>query len=219
MSKQKYTDKDLLAILTEVEVEFKKHLNPETEGEKLAKAEVVAAPSQEAEVAYDEEDVAEMEKMYKSMSKSEAETHYKALKKAAFGEESAEVKKSEETKVVVKEESKEDKLLKSENETLKTENEALKKSLDNLAGTLSKIFGKNSAAPKQKAITDLEVIKKTEEDVKKVETKDLSKITAKEINSTLNAKIRAGDLKKSDKEAINQYFVDNKSIESIKHLL
>lgn len=206
MSK-KYTDKDLVDILAEVETEFKKHLAPESKETKLAKTETVPAETSE----YDDEDMAEMETMYKSMNKTEAEAHYKTLKKAMFGD--------VESEVVAKSEVKDDseaKMLKSENESVKAENEELKKSMEKLTQIVAKIFGKKSEAPKQKAITSMEVIQKSEE---AKEVKDFSKLSKAEIAQTLTAKIRSGKIEKNDKEVINNYFINNSSIDSIKHLL
>lgn len=213
MSK-KYTDKDLVDILAEVEVEFKKHLAPETEGEKISKSEPVQPENVES-FDYDEEDMAEMEKMYKNMPKTEAEIHYKAVKKAMFGEESSDMNKSEISSVVVTEEAK---MLKSENETLKAKNDELSKNLEQFAAIMKKAFTKENTAPKQKAITEMEVIKKSEEDTKQAEVKDLSKVSAEEISRTLVSKIRDGKLTKSEKEAVNKYY-ESKSIDLIKHLL
>ena len=212
MSK-KYTDKDLVDILAEVEVEFKKHLTPESKETKLAKSETVQSEALE----YDDEDMAEMEKMYKSMNKTEAEAHYKTLKKAMFGEVESEVISKSEIKADEKS-VEEVKILKSENESVKAENEDLKKSLEKLTQIVAKVFGKKSEAPKQKAITSMEVVKKTEEDTK-VDSKDFSKISKEEINKTLTAKIRSGKIEKNDKEAINNFIINNGSIELIKHLL
>jgi hypothetical protein len=207
--KKQYTDKDLVDILAEVEVEFKKHLAPESKEVQLAKSEKVQTETSE----YDDEDMAELETMYKSMNKTEAEAHYKTLKKAMFGEVEVEVKKSE-----VKDSTEEVKMLKSEVETAKAENDELKKSLEKLTQIVAKVFGKKTDAPKQKAITSMEVVKKSEEETK-VESKDFSKISKEEITKSLTAKIRSGKIEKNDKEAINNFFINNSSIDSIKHLL
>lgn len=206
MSK-KYTDKELVDILTEVEVEFKKHLEADKE-EPIAKSEKTEDKASDA-IEYDEEDTAELNKMYGSMNKAEAEIHYKAVKKAIFGEKGEEMNKSE----VVSEDTK---MLKSENETLKSENDELKKSVDKFTQILTKMV-KGNSAPKQKAITEMTVIKKSEEEAKK-EEKDFSKLTNAEISTTLSSQVRSGTLKKSDKDAITKYY-ESKSIDLIKHLL
>lgn len=209
---KKYTEQDLLNLIAEVEVEFKKHLDPTAEGEQIKKTEETvkaeSKSSESEEFDYDAEDMAEMDNLYRSMSKAEAKAHFETLKKAIG---------VEETPMAKSEDSEEAKMMKSENETLKAENETLKKSLDKVTEVLKKAFGKESQAPKQKSITNMEVIKKSEEDNKGTET-DLSKLTKSEIGSKLTAKIRSGKLEKKDKEAINKYY-DNGSIELVKHLL
>lgn len=203
MSK-KYTDKDLMDILTEVEVEFKKHLTPDSKENQITKSNT----SKENSSEYNEEELGTIEELYKSMDKNEVEMHYNSLKKAMFGDSKVEtdMKKSEESK--------------SEEETkmLKSENEELKKTLDKLTQIVTKVFSKNPEAPKQKAITSMEVVKKSEEETK-IESKDFSKISKEEINKTLTAKIRSGKIEKNDKEAINNFIINNGSIELIKHLL
>lgn len=201
MSK-KYTEKDLASILSEVEVGFKKHLEAETT---LTKSETSNSQG-ENDVEYNDEDKAELNKMYSSMTKSEAEIHFNALK-STFNIE--DMTKSEQ-------ESSESKMLKSENEGLKSENEDLKKSLETVLSSLKKMVIGGSNGPQRKAITELSVIAKSEESTK--DEKDFSKITSSEIASTLSSKVRGGELKKSDNEAIVNYY-QSKDIELIKHLL
>jgi hypothetical protein len=167
------------------------------------------------ECSYNDEDVEEMHKMYKSMNKSEQKLHYDAIKKAMVSEglaksEVAEVKKDESLK-----------LAKSELEILKTSNEELKKSNEELQKGLSQLVEmfktkviKPATAPKQKAITELSAIKKTEE---KEEVKILSR---PQIISILKEKAKDASLKKSDRTAINDYCVNkNGSLDKIQHLL
>lgn len=207
---KKYTEQDLLNLIAEVEVEFKKHLEPTAEGEQIKKNEeqapAVEAKSESSNEEYDSEDMAEISKLYGEMSKSEAQIHYEAVKKALGVEEA--MNKSEE--------SEESKLMKSENETLKAENEELKKSLTKVTEVLNKVFGKGTQAPKQKSITNMEVIKKSEEENSSKE--DVSKLNKNEISSRLSAKVKSGKLEKKDAEAIKQYY-NNGSIELVKHLL
>jgi hypothetical protein len=216
MSK-KYTDKDLANILAEVEVEFQKHIKPEAKEEKLAKNESAQAATASTETvkaeSYDAEDLAEVEKMYSEMEKSEAEIHYKAVKKAMFGEAGEEKINKSEASV--------DMIAKSEFDAVKAENEELKKSFSRVTEVLTKMFSKKESAPKQKAVTSIEVMKKSEEEkAPVVEGKDVSKLSTQQINSTLSSKIRNGELKKSDKEAVQKYFDTNsKNIELVKHLL
>ena len=197
MSK-KYTEKDLADILAGVEVEFQKHLQEEVT---LSKAQ----PNETIEVEYDDEDKAELNKMYGSMTKSEAEIHLNALKAAINIEEMHKSESQEETK-----------LLKSENETLKGENEELKKSLETVVASLKKMLIGEKSGPQRKAITEISVLNKTEEN--NTNSKDFSKLSSKEISNTLVEKIKGGELKKSDSDAVLKYY-DTKNIELIKHLL
>jgi hypothetical protein len=216
MSKKTYDEKELLALISEVETQFAEHLaKSETVIEPISKKEQIEAQAEveKSEHDYDEEDHKEMDKMYKSMNKSEAEIHYKSVKKALFGnsEESTEVKKSEAVA--------EDSFFKSEVESLKKSNEDLKKDLQSVTSLLKKAFSKpeNKAAPEQKAITEIQYLKKSEDEVK-VDEKDVSKLSKSEINSKLTAQIRTGKLHKNDSDAITTYFTKG-TIDSIKHLL
>jgi len=75
-------------------------------------------------------------------------------------------------------------------------------------------------APSQKAITKIEFVKKSEEDtvIKKKEgnVDDLSK---KEVTKILSEKAKSPDMKKSDRDAINNYYFETQNIDSIRHLL
>lgn len=214
MSKKTYDEKELLALISEVETQFAEHLAKSEAIETISKKEPVEAQAEKSEHDYDEDDYKEMDKMYGSMNKSEAEIHYKSVKKALFGdvEESTEIKKSE-TSI------EEDKILKSEIESLKKSNEDLKKDLESVTSLLKKAFSKPEVkpAPEQKAITEIQYLKKSEDEIKK-EEKDVSKLSKTEINSKLTAQIKAGTLQKSDKDAIQTYF-EKGSLNSIKHLL
>lgn len=217
----------------------------------VQKSEQDEAPTVNTEaLEYDAEDIAEMDKLYSGMTKSEAELHYASVKRAVFGdseEEVTEVKKSEVEAKEQKEEKieksekeevvvdvkkaevkEEDSIAKSEYEALQDkieksekENEELKKSLEGLTSALGK-FLKGSKAPKQKAITRIEYIKKseienTQEDENQV---DVSKLSKNEISKILTKNLRSGKITKNeDREAINSYYEDNTSVETIKHLL
>jgi hypothetical protein len=217
MSKKTYDEKELLALISEVETQFAEHLaKSEQATETISKKEPVEAQTatvEKSEHGYDEEDCKEMDSMYNSMNKAEAEIHYKSVKKALFGdsEESTEVKKSET--------SEEEVILKNEIESLKKSNEDLRKDLESVTTLLKKAFTKPEVktAPEQKAITEIQYLKKSEDEVKK-EEKDVTKLTKSEINSKLTAQIKTGKLQKNDKDAIQTYF-DKGSIDSIKHLL
>ena len=232
MKKIKYSEKDMAALISEVETQFSNHLAKaeKTQVTDLKKSEAVveakveekpvveAAAPQEQGFNYDESDIAEMNAMYGSMTKAEAEAHYESLKKALKKDEEAPMAKSEGTE---KSEQEDTKLLKSEIETLKSEKEKLEKSFQELTAKLVE-FVKGSKAPKQKAITKLEYVAKSEEENTKPEVKaeDVSKMDKSEVSRRLTAKIRSGKLEKSEREKINEFYQSgSKNIESIRHLL
>lgn len=234
-----YSEQDLATLISEVEEEFTKHLtkaeeqseeviakSEETEQETIETAEVEAEETiekSEKVLNYDDEDFAEMDGLYAGMTKAEAEAHYKSVKKALFGEESEEViSKSEEVSEVSTEEN-EEMIAKSEYDALVEGKEAAEKERDELKKSIEQlteaIKGFNSSrAPKQKAITKMAYLGKSESaSEEKEEVENLSK---SEISKRLTAKIRNGEIKKSeDKEAVQAFYLENKSIETIKHLL
>jgi hypothetical protein len=241
-----YSEKDLAALISEVEDEFTKSLtkaeeqteeetiakSEETEEETLEAAEVeveeTIEKSEEEVLDYDEEDFEEMDGLYAGMTKAEAEAHYKSVKKALFGEseESGEViSKSEEEVSEIPTEEKEEVIAKSEydaviesKEQIEKERDELKKSFEELTDAI-KSFNK-SRAPKQKAITKMAYLGKNEESSEGKEEVDVSALSKSDIAKKLTEKIRSGEVKKSeDKEAIQAFYLENKSIETIKHLL
>ena len=236
--KVKFSEKDMAALIGEVEAKFADHLaKADKVTTDLKKSE--AAPQPKAEETpvvkaaegfdYDEEDIKEMNEMYSSMTKAEATAHFESLKKTLKIEEKPAVKAEEvspkKEEVIAKSEVKaedkdETKILKSEIETLKEEKEKLEKSFKDLTAKLIE-FVKGSKAPKQKAITKLEYVAKSEEEVKKDEkTEDVSKLDTKEVSTRLNAQIKSGKLAKAEREKINNYYLSgSKNIESIRHLL
>ena len=241
MKKIKYSEKDMAALISEVEAQFTNHLAKaeKTQPTDLKKSEaaeqlkteeipVVEAAPQEQGFDYDEEDINEMNEMYSSMTKAEAEAHFESLKKVISKEEAEEVQAEEE--VVAKSEVKDDKksenkdeetkLLKSEVESLKSDKDKLEKSLKDLTAALAK-FVKGNSAPKQKAITRIEYVAKSEDEVKtETKSEDVSKLDKAEIAKRLTAKIRTGKLEKAEKEKINEFYqTGSKNIESIRHLL
>jgi hypothetical protein len=214
----KFSEKDMLDLVNDVEREFADFIaKSETqESEELVKAE-------ENTEGYSDSEIQELDGIYSSMNKAEAEIHYQSLKKALFGKaEESEEEEKEEKEEDKKEDSKEDEkemeksekdseisLIKSEKEQLAKENEELKKSMEEIKASLA-AFVASKQAPQRKAITDVEVLKKTE-----TENKPLTK---SEIDAKLKSVIRNPSLAKKDREAINSYYF-NGSIESIKHLL
>lgn len=233
--KVKYNEQDMAKLLVEVETEFKEYLSKAEQSQKAessVKEEKVSLETAEG-FDYDEEDISEMNKMYASMSKSEKEAHYSAIKKTLFNEtkeESKETSSKEEATDLKKSEKDEEKeLLKSEAESAKSdlanskkENEELKKNIETLTTIVSKIVKK---APARKAVTqigNIQVMKKSEDDESVEEKKevDFSKLSKAEVNKILTSKIRSGEITKSeDKENINKFCYGQIQIDKIKHLL
>jgi hypothetical protein len=90
----------------------------------------------------------------------------------------------------------------------------LKKNFEGVIEALKARFVKKApVAPKQKAITELGVMKKTEE---KEEVTDLSK---EKIIKILSEKAKEPTLKKSDRDAINAYCYGRVDVSAIKHLV
>lgn len=232
--KKKYSDKDMAALIGEIETHFNTVLKSQNEPTDLKKSEEANVKPEETQVAtpaptevgYDENDIKEMNEMYSSMTKSEATAHFEALKAAHFQEtQNAPAKeeviaKSEIKEVKASENNDETKLLKSEIETLKSEKEKLEKSFNDLTAKLI-AFVKGSKAPKQKAVTQLQYVAKSEDEVKTDEKKeDVSKLDKTEISRRLTAQIRSGKLEKNEREKINNFYQSgSKNIESIRHLL
>jgi len=228
----KFNESDMAKLISEVETEFHAHLAKTEKKEEtvLAKSEEVDATEKEqkaTEVAYDQEDIAEMNEMYSSMSKSEVTAHYEAIC-GLFVKEETEIKKSEDSSesVLLKSElfkkEEETDLLKSELATIKTqlegsskENEELKKNVEKLVGAMGKFI----SAPKRKAVTSLEgvgFIKKSEAETAPEKEVNLSH---DQIIKKLTEKVRSGDLKKGEDELINQFCYRKIGVEKIKHLL
>ena len=226
MKKKVWNEMEMGQLLADVEATFSANLKKAEETKvqaELAKSEenteIPAANVAEVEVAkaesdldYDDADLKEMDELYSTMSKAEKEVHFKAVKKALFGE-IAEVQKSEVPVVI---DTKETDLLKSEIELTKKENDDLKKSLEKLTAAMTK-FVKSNKAPERKGITEIQFVAKSEAEVKKSET-DTATLTKSEIDKRLNAKIRSGSLTQKDKDSIISYY-DKPSLELIKHLL
>jgi hypothetical protein len=209
-----YTKKQVDEMLSQVEQEFNNALgsiakNEETEVE----SEMETEEFEKAEVEIEEtEDYQTIDELYASMEKNEIEAHYESLKKVMFGdyeeieEDSIEKAETEEVEEI--------QMVKSENENLKEENEELKKSLENIEGLINKMFN-TKKAPSQKAITATNYIAKSEEEDNQV---DFSKMTKSEITSKLK-NLDYSSLEKSDREAINEYCLNNASVNKIKHLI
>jgi hypothetical protein len=214
-----YTKEQVDEMLFQVEQEFNNALgsiakNEETEVEY---SEVEAEETEElekAEVEAEAEDYETIDELYASMSKSEIEAHYDSVKRVMFGEaEEESMEKSEEETEA--EETEEIQMVKSENEGLKEENEELKKNLENIESLINKMFN-TKKAPSQKAITGASYIAKSEETEE--DEVDFSKMAKSEITSKLKG-LDYASLEKSDREAINEYCLNNGSVDKIKHLI
>jgi len=126
-------------------------------------------------------------------------------KAPATKENGAEMQKSEQNTEV--------ELLKGELGAVNTKYEELKKQFDGVAAFLTKLVEKK-AAPAAKAITSLDVIAKSEN------SNDEEKpLTKNEIDNALLKKSQDPSTSKSDREAINNFYLGDKSLEKISHLL
>lgn len=210
-----YTKEQVDEMLSQVEQEFNNALGSITKNEETeVEYEVETEELEKAEVETEEtEDYQTIDELYASMEKNEIEAHYESVKKVMFGEaeeiEEDSIEKSE------TEEVEEIQMVKSENENLKEENEELKKNLENIEGLINKMFN-TKKAPSQKAITSANYIAKSEE--AEENEIDFSKMTKSEITSKLKS-LDYSSLEKSDREAINEYCLNNASVNKIKHLI
>lgn len=214
-----YTKEQVDEVLSQVEQEFNKTLGSMNKSEETEEiVEEVEAKEEDLnkseEVETEEVETEEYEtidELYASMSKNEKEAHYNSLKKVIFGEEVQEEEVQEEmnkSEEIVEE--KEDEELKM----MKSENEELKKNLNQMEELVSKLFS-TKKAPAQKAITNVDYIAKSEQEEEK---EDFSKMSKGEITSKLKS-IDYGTLSKSDRNAINEFYLKNGSVDKIKHLI
>lgn len=235
----KLTQESYEKLIADVEKEFSSFLakaESEAQAEPLAKAED-AEDKKEAKADdkkeshdddkhdYDDEDMEEMHKMYTSMSKGELKAHKDTMDKAWMSKcgemtKSEPIAKSENTESTepLKKAEDEASLAKAELEaktkeleTVKKDNEGLKKNVDELVAALNGFLTRKG--PVRKAVTSIEYVKKSEEGA---DSKNLSK---SEITSLLSKKARDPSLSKADREAINNYYCKEASLETVKHLL
>jgi S-DNA-T family DNA segregation ATPase FtsK/SpoIIIE len=215
-----YTKEQVDAMLSQVEQEFETALgsiakseeNIEEEKEiEIEASEEMEKSEDEVEVEAEEDDYETIDDLYASMTKSEQEAHYAAVKKSLFGmeEEKEEEIEAEEIEEIQKSEDN------TEVEMLKSENEDLKKSYEELKSVVDQLLNVKKA-PAQKAVTNVNYIAKSEETEN--EEIDFSEMSKSEITAKLKS-IDYSELKKSDREAINNYYLDNGSVDSIKHLI
>jgi len=243
-----YTKEQVDEMLSQVEQEFSNTLetiqkNESVEIEDIETEEVeieaLDKSEEESEDAYEQT----IEDLYGSMTKGEQEAHYAAVKKSLFDmekdedmsphakEQEAKQKQkmavasantnegydkaahSDDEKKFMREKRK---MGKSE-EDLMTEVEELKKSVETYEGLLDKVFAKKNA-PKAKALTGYDVIAKSEEVESQKEGSSLESMSKSEITSKLKT-IDYSTLTKSDRSAINEYCLENGSVNKIKHLI
>lgn len=119
---------------------------------------------------------------------------------------------SVEIKIEDQKPSKEVELLKSEVAAEKAKVDGLQKNLDAVTAFITKLVEKK-AAPQGKAITSLESIAKSEG------SNEEASLSKGEITAILAKKAADPSLKKSDRDAINAYYLNSGSINSISHLL
>lgn len=215
---KKYSDKEMLALIAKVQDSFTDVLKKAeaTAEAKLAKSETKTDEVKKSEENKETEtkieakvESKEIEELYSSMTKSEAEAHFEAIKKVL------DVEEVDGTKMAKSED--EDKLVKSENDKLKSENDELKKSIEKYAEVIKAVTAKFSA-PKQKSITNVDFVKKSE-DEKASSEKDVSALTHKEVIGVLTEKAKNPSLAKKDQELIVDYCTKRVNVEAIKHLL
>jgi hypothetical protein len=160
---------------------------------------------------------ADMEKAYKEMSKSERETHYKALKRFIWEDQGFEIKKAEECSKACKAEESSDSAKKAEEESstesaekaeasmskaeeelvaVKVENDALKKNVEQLIASLEKVIVKG---PDRKSVANIgEVVLPP--------TGGTSETVAEPVlKSKLNDLTRSDKLTKAERDLINDY--------------
>jgi hypothetical protein len=241
--KKTWTEQEALELIEKVEAEFVAHLaemkplaksedeskdedkkedkKDESKAEEMDKCGDMAMKKAEEQPAAEPESKEEtVEDLYKSMSEDEKKAHYDALKKAMAGEE---MQKSEAQEAAPKEEPKKDdaaalmkaemEAVKASNEELKKQNEELKKNLDGVVAALAKRFAKPAPVPKQKAITELGALNKSE-------TKpEVTELSDKEIRKVLAKKAMEPTLTKSDRDLINAYCYNKVDVSAVKHLI
>ena len=158
-------------------------------------------------------------KEHEEKEKKEDKKHEEKEEMEKCGEMSA--KKSEDEDEDEEEEEKKDrkksdapKMDKSE-KSLIQENEALKKNLESLNDLVNKLFA-SKKAPVQKAITASSFIAKSEE--LETEGVNVAEMSKGEVTSKLKA-LDFQSLSKSDRDAINNFYLKNESVEKIKHLI
>lgn len=201
MLKRTYTKDEVDALLSTVEAEFFGASLQKAEEELLTKSEGEEIKDEKHDDKEESGDD-ELEKAYRDLSKDEQKAHFELLK-SIMGED--EMAKSEETTELAKSESD----LQKEVEELKKSLQAKDEDLKTLADAIKKRF---SAVPPQKSVTEVAVIRKSED-----APKEFSK---QEITEQLTKKAQDKTLAKSDRQAINQFYkTGSAEVSLIQHLL
>lgn len=213
---------------------------PEAKEGEAAPAPAEQAPDAAAQAdasGYDAEDIAHMDQMYMSMSKAELLAHHDSCVRAldAIGAEhthaaapvaeqaapaapaaeaqapAAEIDKCGDMSMSKSESNVELELAKSEAEAAKAKAAELQKNLEGVQEFLTQLVKK---VPQGKAITSLEQVAKSEE--AQGEVKELSK---SEITEILMKKAADPKLAKTDRDAINAFYLNQANFNTISHLL
>lgn len=206
---------------------------PEANAEKPAEEAPVAPSADEGASGYDAEDIAHMDQMYMSMSKAELLAHHDSCVRAldAIGAEhthaapaaqapaapaaeqaapAGEIDKCGDMSMSKSEPNVELELAKSEAAANKAKAEELQKNLNGIQEFLTQLVKK---VPQGKAITSLEQVAKSEVSG---EEKQLSK---SEITEKLMMKAADPKLSKTDRDAINAFYLNQANFNTISHLL
>lgn len=207
---------------------------PAAPSEEQPTGEAPIAPSaDEGASGYDAEDIAQMDQMYMSMSKAELLAHHDSCVRAldaqgaehthaAPAQPAAPAAPAAEAQAPVAEEKMEMsmnksepnaelELAKSEAAAAKAKAEELQKNLSGIQEFLTQLVKK---VPQGKAITSLEQVSKSEAGA--TEVQELSK---SEINAKLLAKAADPKLTKTDRDAINAFYLNQANFNTINHLL
>jgi hypothetical protein len=198
-----------------------KEAAPAAEGKEAA-----APPAGDGAHGYDAEDLEHMIKMYSSMSRAELMAHHDAVKQcldasapapteevvAAPAEAATEAPSGDMPMAKSESALTEFDLLKSEFVAKEAKIAELQKNLDVATEFLTKLFSKKSA-PAGKAITTLDAINKSEN------VEEVKSLSETEITTLLSKKAADPSLAKSDRDAINNYYLGSKNLEKISHLL
>jgi hypothetical protein len=208
---------------------------PAAPSEEKPTGEAPVAPSaDEGASGYDAEDIAHMDQMYMSMSKAELLAHHDSCVRAldAQGAEhthaapaapaaeqaapaapaapAAEIDKCGDMSMSKSEPNAELELAKSEAAAQKAKAEELQKNLNGIQEFLTQLVKK---VPQGKAITSLEQVAKSEV------PGDEKQLSKSEITAILMKKAAEPTLSKTDRDAINAFYLNQANFNTINHLL